>query len=351
MRRRAFWIVYSLLLLVPFVAGCSYNPWEPTRWMDQQRLYLPHLQWAAGLSRLPEPGSRSGGLISSLAPFRRAGDGAQQLLVSMNKSLHVVGLDGSGDHRLDLSASCTNAAVTPDGRWVGCIAIKNEGGTVYQMADLRKSGAITSMHQVEVRDSTYYSSSAQWSPDGRYLAIDLDCDVAVFASSPPHASFREVARVRSSAFHNNFDCGAEIVAWSPDSAQLRLVNGNGTAAPAWVDVNIGPLLAGSSDATIINLPASDFHTPDMGIPVPVSGWYPPARMFLYLTRQENRESLNGVDPMTGEVHTLVTVGYPTYTITDYSWTIDGSQVLLAVGGRECVDCNAAYRSDVYLYTP
>lgn len=353
-RRRIFWLAFSLILLAPLLAGCSYNPWDPTRWMNQEQLQLPHLVWAAGLSRLPNADGGSGGVISSLTTFRRAGDGAQQVLVAQGDwktdSLHVVGLDGSGDHRLDMGADCLTATVTPDGRWIDCLSSLKDGGDALQMATLEGNGTITGMHQAQLHGGDYYSSE-KWSPDGRYLALVVDCSVTVFASPPPHSAFTSVLHITSAAFNQEIGCLSDINAWSTDSARLRLVTDDGSGTPIMDDVDVGQLLTGLNEAPTIDIPSSDFHAVDKGAPIQMSGWYPTAKMFLYLTQKGNEESLRGVDPTTGEIRTLVTVNYPVYHISDYSWTADGSQVLLVVNGDACVDCNAAYRSDIYLYTP
>lgn len=354
-RRRAYWLwfAFSLLLLAPLIVGCSGNPWQRTRWLDQQRLQLPHLQWLAGLSRLHNADGGSGGDISGVSVFRRAGDGVEQALVAQNDVLHVVGLDGSSDHRLAMGTDCWKAMVTPDGRWVTCASHDNGDGDSLQLASLDSAGAVTDAHQAQLDASSVYSLG-MWSPDGHYFATVEEapqCKITVFASPPPHNAFTPVVHITSDAFYTQYDCEVGIVAWSSDGVRLRVKISTGAQAPVLDDVTVGSSLASAVKPSLLDIPATDFHMVDAGLPVDVENWYPASAMLLYLETDTGVESLRGVDPKTGAVKTLVTIPDRSYQIRDYSWTTDGSQVLIVVSSYDCVDCGAAYRSDVYLYTP
>lgn len=350
---RVAWYSLFLTAIVIALSGCSGNPWARTRWIDQQQLRLPHLEWDAGLSRLSDPESGHGGNITSLTVFRRAGDGAQQVLMAQNGSLHEVGLDGSNDHLLNMGADCLGGMVSSDGRWVYCITDFNGEGSALQVASLHANGTVTDLHEVQLPDSSLYLSS-RWSHDGRYFAVVMDtvrnCDVTIFASPPSHATFTPVLQITSDIFYTQHQCNAGIYAWSSDSARLRLGSLDSANTPVVDEVTVGSLLAGSSGTTTLEIPSTDFRAVDAGIPIDVRGWIPPSRLFLYHTSEITRNSLYAVDPTTGKAQALVTVPYPTYQIKDFSWTVDGSHVLLVVNGNNCVDCGALYRSDVYIYT-
>src|SRR6185312_775914 len=179
---------------------------------------------------------------------------------------------GSGDHRLDVETGCYSAMVTPDGHWVDCLSYLKDGGSAFQMAAINGNGTITGMHQVQLHEGDYYSSE-KWSPNGRYLALVVDCSVIVFASSPLHSTFTTVLHITSAAFDQERDCLPVINAWSTDSARLRLVTDDGSGTPTVDDIDVGPLLTGLHGASTIDIPSSDFHVVDKGAPIQVNGWY------------------------------------------------------------------------------
>jgi hypothetical protein len=224
---------------------------------------------------------------------------------------------------------------------------------VLRVAALDSSGATNDLRTMRLTSASALQGTPHWSPDGHYVAIFLNyvpnCEITIFASTPPHTEFRRVAILTSDAFYNHNLCFAGISDWSADSTHLRVIARGTPPVEAITDVDVASLLRTGDTASLDIAPAA-FHAVDAGIPIPVGGWYPSTMMYVYT--DDWGRTLKGVDPKTGKVSVLLAMpAAVAQRIEDFAWTADGRQLFVVVNAPTCVDCGVVYRSEVYLYTP
>jgi hypothetical protein len=366
-----------LVLLALLLAGCDHTtPGLAGPGVAQVPFDLPHLHRLPALSRLTQRNGTRGGLILGVATRRRAGASSPQALITfIEDDLHLIGLDGTDDHRLhgDDCSDYNGAAVTADGRWVACVTEAN--GTFGLWLAALQVTSVAPGTTVRLPFG-HVDSAPAWSPDSRLLAIAAGagpvtgptaCDIDIFAWPSPHTGLPQVARLTSAAFADGGLCAVDTLGWSPDGAHLRALALRLHGASVLVDIPLAALLGPAAEATggpaiTAEVPASALRPLGQSGPFEqfdfaAQAWNPATGTLLYaadaVVGGRPVMVLGSLDPRAESLvgTTLLTLPDHRHRIARLAWTPAGDQALVIVDGPTCADCSVYYFSDVYLYTP
>jgi hypothetical protein len=344
-----------LLTLVVVLAGCDYN--GPLHYYPLPQLHIPHLQWLAALSRMQRADGTHGGSLYGLTTFDRPGSSAPQVILNFDdEDQYMIGLDGSGQHTVNLGDYCLgSAAVTRDGKWIACVSSPDGGNDRLQVAALHASGT-SHVRRIGLSPLPSYNIPTR-SPSGNYLAVVLSdlsnpCSVAIYSSPPPHATFTPAVQLTAAQFtdQNGF-CTVSDMEWSADGRSLLLLDNSQVSAV--MTVAITPLLQAFVSTAPQELGSQDVsYAPAQVLPSPsdVLLLNPAGDTVLALSTDQPQQVIS-INLHTLQATPLFTVPEQ-YPINAMMWLPNGRQLLIAVGSNEvCVGCYRDARSDVYLYSP
>ena len=168
-----------------------------------------------------------------------------------------IGIDGSDPHPLHFQVPCVDfLSITQDGRWGVCLT--HQGIATFRVLPGFPSTTLPEEHVILPIDSQFGYSDLSWDPTGRYLAIARfslsDAPTApldIFAVSPQHDQARLVVRI-SGAF------ALSSAQWSPDGKWLAIdtmttahSTAQGYVIPLWQSVS--PLPAFDAPAEYITI--------------------------------------------------------------------------------------------------
>jgi hypothetical protein len=298
-----------------------------------------------------------------MTTFDRNGRSSPQVVLNFgDEEQYLIGLDGSGQHQVNMGDYCLGpAAVTADGKWIACVS-SPDGDNGYdrlQLAALHPGGT-SQVRQLHQSREPFYSNLA-WSPNGQYLAVvladvGLGCSVDIYASPAPHTTLTWAVHVTSSWFSIRGFCAISDLTWSADGQQLQVL-GYGTAI-FLARVNLTPLLqafAGTpaEQAIAYEVPVADIQTYTLAqvTPDPAVLLLSPQGDRFLVAAWTPTEHLMSFNLQTNHLTSLFALPVINYRIRAATWTSDGHQFLVAVGTDPCVDCSNYAISDVYLYSP
>jgi hypothetical protein len=309
------------------------------------------------LSRLNAPNLRylsalSGVLATDVSYFRIAAVFAQrgstepQVLTLYQNSLEVTGLDGRGDRLISTDGACTGAAaVSPDGLWAACVFLD----TTYKLALTSLSPHGQPVQHAFALADTQPRMGPVWSPNGRYLAVDVGCVEDIFAVSPDTSQLSLVGSFTSDALVTYGACVVNSLSWSPDSAHLRL--GIHPQLAYRLDDHIALAQVVAARGGTLQIPAADFAPFAAG-----EALLGPIRRPNDNTAVVTVNGTNGLLYYTGTnqpAQALLTMPDGAHQVLGALWTPDGRQLVLTIGSPPgCVDtCDTRAIPDVYLLTP
>jgi hypothetical protein len=334
-------IVLSLALTL---AGCI----GPATTTHLSRLNAPNLRYLSALSHV----LATDGYFHIAAVFEQPGSTEPQVLTFYHNDLEVTGLDGRGDRLIPTDGACTgDAAVSPDGLWAACVFLDTPSDRTaiptYQLAFTSLSLHGQPVHHAFELSSLEPRMGPVWSPNGRYLAVDVGCLVEVYAVSPPDARPTLVGTMASDAVVQHDACIASGLSWTPDGTHLRVGIHPQLAYKLDDHISLAQVLAAPGGT--LQIPSSDFVPFSAGEALLGPIWRPNENTAVVTVNGTNGllYSIGSGQPP----QVLLTMPDAAHQVLGAAWTPDGRQLVLTIGSWQCVDCGMSVIPDVYLLTP